>query len=273
MRIVNLIENTEGKEGCIYAHGLSFYIETEKHKIIMDFGPSEDTMANAEKLGIDLSKVDVAVLSHGHYDHSGGIIPFSKINNTAAIYMQRRTTDDYYSLHGEEYRYIGIDKDIENLSQVKYVEGDYTIDDELSLFVIEKRVMAVPFTNKRLKVKRGSEYVQDDFCHEQALVIKADGKTVLLSGCAHNGIVNILQEFKRKYGTWPDAAISGFHLVKKKDYTDEEMKEIVDTAKELKNYKTVFYTCHCTGETAFDVMKEVMGDMLIYVHTGDEIDF
>ena len=88
MRIINLIENTEGSMGCAYAHGLSFYVETKKHKLLMDLGPSEETLKNAEKLGIDLTQVDTVILSHGHYDHSGGIMAFTKINPDAVIYMQ-----------------------------------------------------------------------------------------------------------------------------------------------------------------------------------------
>ncbi len=97
MRIVNLIENTEGVEGCSCAHGLSFYIETEKHKLLFDLGPSGDTLGNAGQLGVDLKAVDTVILSHGHYDHSGGIISFSEINNDAPIYMQRSATGDYYA--------------------------------------------------------------------------------------------------------------------------------------------------------------------------------
>lgn len=66
MRIINLIENTEGNSGCAYAHGLSFYVETSKQKLLLDLGPSEETVKNAEALSIDLSAVDTVVLSHGH---------------------------------------------------------------------------------------------------------------------------------------------------------------------------------------------------------------
>nr|MCR5032788.1 MBL fold metallo-hydrolase [Lachnospiraceae bacterium] len=89
MKIVNLIENTEGTSGCAYAHGLSFYVETKKHKLLLDLGPSEETLRNARHLGIDLTRVDTVILSHGHYDHSGGILPFTQINPHATIYMQR----------------------------------------------------------------------------------------------------------------------------------------------------------------------------------------
>ena len=92
MRIINLIENTEGKAGCAAAHGLSFYIETAKHKLLVDLGPSAETLTNAETLGVDLKQIDTVILSHGHYDHSGGILPFAALNPTAAIYLQKTAT-------------------------------------------------------------------------------------------------------------------------------------------------------------------------------------
>ena len=143
MKILNLIENTEGRSGCLFAHGLSFYVETKKHKLLLDLGPSEETIQNAGALGIDLSAVDTVVLSHGHYDHSGGILPFTKVNDKALIYMQESAVKDYYADDGEEalerFRYIGIDKDIAKLPQVRFINGDTVIDDELELFVIGKR--------------------------------------------------------------------------------------------------------------------------------------
>ena len=276
MRIVNLIENTEGTKGCAYAHGLSFYIETEKHRLLVDLGPSEETLRNAERLGVDLRKVDTVVLSHGHYDHSGGILPFAKINGSAAIYMQKTAAAAYYADDGESgsagrYRYIGIDERITDLPQVRLLDGDHTIDGELSLFVIGRRAGKLPFSNARLKRRTGGAYVQDEFDHEQFLVIRGKQERILISGCAHNGILNILSECKRKYGTGPDAVISGFHLMKKTDHTAAEIREIEETAYALKQYDTAFYTCHCTGLPAYDVMKRIMGDQLRYVHSGEEI--
>ncbi len=277
MRIINLIENTEGASNCAHAHGLSFYIETPKHKILVDLGPSEETIKNAEKLGIDLKTVDIVILSHGHYDHSGGIIPFSKINSTASIYMQRSAVGEYYADDGkngdkENYRYIGIDKEIAALPQVKYIDGTCAINEELLLFVIDESDIKRPFSNKRLKEKKDEQYIQDEFHHEHYLIVKDGSRRILISGCAHNGIVNILNDYKNKFGSEPDAVISGFHLMKKTDYTEDEIWEIIDTAKALKNYHTKFYTCHCTGVPAFKVMKNIMGDQLEYVHSGDEIN-
>ena len=275
MQILNLIEDTQGRSDLVNAHGLSFYIETKMHKIILDLGPSEKTICNAKTLGVDLSEVDIVILSHGHYDHSGGIIPFTKINDKAIIYMQDNVTKEYYADDGQNaiarYRYIGIDKDISNLSQVRFVNGDFKIDDELELFVIKNKKHEIPFTNRRLLVKEGDTFKQDDFNHEHFLVVHQNGKSYLMSGCAHNGMLNIIEEYIDRYGTAPDVVVSGFHLAKKKEYSETEVEEIRALAEELKKYPTRFVTCHCTGMKAFELMKEIMGDKLEYVHTGEEI--
>ncbi len=84
--------------------------------------------------------------------------------------------------------------------------------------------------------------------------------------CAHNGILSILDAYKEKYGSYPDVVISGFHLMKKTKYADEELREIVDIGRELKKYPTMFYSCHCTGEPAYKMMEQLQ-----YVHSGDEV--
>ena len=276
MRIVNLIENTEGVSGCSYEHGLSFYIETEKHKILMDFGPSDAILQNAEKLGIDLRNVDIAVLSHGHYDHAGGLLAFSRMNPEAVIYMQSAANGAYYADEGEDagtdrFCYIGIDQEIPNLPQIRRLDGDLVIDEELSLFTLKHRSHRLPFANARLLRKVPDGYVRDDFVHEQFLVIHAEGQHILLSGCAHNGMISILDGYREKYHSAPDAVISGFHLMKDEAYNDDEIAEVLWMADSLKQYPTEFITCHCTGLPAYEIMKHVMGEKLCYVRCGEEV--
>ena len=276
MRIINLIENTEGPSGCAYAHGLSFYVETKKHRMLLDLGPSGETLQNAQIRGIDLKKVDTVILSHGHYDHSGGILPFAGINDQALIYMQETAVGDYFSDRGksapERYEYIGIDKDIAKLPQVRFLQGDNQLDEELELFTIKNRSHKLPSSNKRILVRKGDLLQCDDFVHEQFLVIRQGKTRILMSGCAHSGILSIMDAFCDKYGKEPDLVISGFHLMKKAEYTGDEIREIEEIAEELKKYSTWFITCHCTGLPAFDRMKAIMGDQLTYVHSGEEID-
>ena len=274
MKIINLIEDTKGAGVCVPAHGLSFYIETDAHKLLVDLGPSEETLNNAEKLGIDIAGVDTVVLSHGHYDHSGGIMPFVRRNNTAKIYMQRTAVGDFWSddgetAGGERYRYIGIDGGIAKLPQVVFVDGDCRIDDELELFTVKHANHPIPSANKTLLVKSGGRLMQDSFDHEHYLVIRDGDRRILVSGCAHKGMLNIMEAFAVRYKTAPDMVISGFHLMKKGEYTEEERREIADMAGKLKEYPTEYVTCHCTGIKAYEIMKGVIGEKLKVVHSGD----
>lgn len=119
MRIVTLIENTPGDPRCACEHGLSLYLETHDHRLLMDTGSTGAFADNAEALGIDLTRVDTVVLSHGHYDHAGGLLRFAALNPGAPIYLQAGADGDFY--HGD--RYIGIDKAITALPQVRPVRA------------------------------------------------------------------------------------------------------------------------------------------------------
>lgn len=268
MKIVTLVENTCGYEGCIAEHGLSIYIETEKHKLLLDTGQTDAVVKNAEVLGVDLSLVDTVILSHGHYDHSGGILPFSQINHTAQIIMQRKATESHFN--GE--RYIGIDKAILDLPNVRLIDGDVQLDDELFLFSGITGRRCYPQGNFKLSRMETREKVPDDFAHEQCLVIKQDGKYWLLSGCSHNGILNILDRYREIFGNAPDYVVTGFHMMKKDgEHTEDEKAIIIQTAQELLRLDTFFYSGHCTGIPAFDLMKDIMGDQLIALHSGEQL--
>ena len=268
MKLVTLVENTAGKEECIAEHGLSIYIETEKHKLLLDTGQTDAVIRNAETLGIDLTAVDTVILSHGHYDHSGGIMPFSKLNRTAQIIMQRTAAEPHYN--GE--RYIGIDTDILKLPNVQLIGGDMQLDDKLFLFSRITGRRCYPQGNRKLLCIKDGEKTEDDFVHEQCLVITQGGKRWLLSGCAHNGILNILDRYKEMFGGEPDYAVSGFHMMKRDaEHTEKEKAIIIQTAQELSMMKTVFYSGHCTGLPAFELMKEIMRDKLISLHSGEQI--
>ncbi|WP_029320971.1 MBL fold metallo-hydrolase [Butyrivibrio sp. AE3004] len=286
MRVVNLVENTEGNAGCRAEHGLCFYIETKKHKLLMDTGASDLLIENAKKLGVELSEVDTVILSHGHYDHGGGILPFSKMNQTAKIFIHPLAFSKCYSTtRSGEPRYIGLDPEIMNLKQVIILDqkplsdaiSDNALegkpDEELEIFSNIGNSKPAPLTNKTLFVEKDGELINDDFAHEQCLVIKQDGKRYVFSGCAHHGVTNILQRYFEIYGDYPDAVFSGFHTLRKNGYSDDDLEYIRNTAEELKKFKTKFYTMHCTGEEPYEEMRKIMGEQIEYIHCGDEIDF
>ena len=119
MKITALTENTSRK-GLPYEHGLSLYIETEKHNILFDTGQTELFAKNAEMLGIDLGKVDIAVLSHGHYDHGGGLKRFLELNKTAPVYMSKFAFEPHYN--GAQ-KYIGLDLSLRGSGRIVFTDG------------------------------------------------------------------------------------------------------------------------------------------------------
>ena len=271
MRIVCLIENSPGEPGCRFEHGLSVYLETERHRILADTGASDAFLHNAALTGVDLGTVDLLFLSHGHYDHAGGIPAFAAAYPGAEIYMQRTAGLDYYGLDPEGERYIGIDKSILELPRLHLLEGSMEVDEEVSILsgITGRRCWSK--SNLRLMRRENGRMVQDSFDHEQALVVRQNGKYLLFSGCAHNGILNVLDRFRAVYGRDPDLVISGFHFMKGSAYTPEEIRDIEDTARELGEMDTAFYTGHCTSLPAYEIMEKIMGPKLHPLHSGMEI--
>ena len=295
MRIVCLMENTIGNELCKSEHGLSLYIELEDMALLADTGASELFLQNAGKLNVDLTKVETLFLSHGHYDHGGGILAFHKINPEAKIVMQKSALGDYWHKSDKIEKYIGLDSRIKELDNLVLLDGNCNYDEKsaenakneiknnsryfkgnVKMFTLNSKkkeeLKCWPEGNLVLKERRENEYIQDRFLHEQYLVVEENGKTVLISGCAHNGILNILEEYCKRYGKYPDVVISGFHMRKKEGYTEADFDVIKETANQLKKIGTLCYTGHCTGEEPYRLMKEIMGEQLKYLHCGDSID-
>lgn len=271
MRITVLMENTCGARECLFEHGLSIYIETGLHRLLVDTGASDAFLTNAGRLGIDLRAVDTVVVSHGHYDHAGGVMAFSQINSHARIYIHRLAGEGYYHKNALMEKYIGMDPRIRELPQVEWVEGDRVIDGELSLFGSVSGRRLWPKGNRELMVKKGEVFAQDEFLHEQYLAVEAEGRSLLVSGCAHNGILNILDRYRERCGKDPDMVISGFHMSRKSPYREEDLELVRETAQELKGLNVRFYTGHCTGEIPFQILKEVMGNQVVGLHSGMEI--
>lgn len=269
MRIITLIENTPGAPGCAHEHGLSLYVETARHTLLLDTGATGAFADNAAALGLDLSRVDTVVLSHGHYDHTGGVLRLAELAPQAQIYLQRGGAGDFY--HGG--RYIGMDKAVLALPNLHLLDGDCRLDEELFLFTGITGRRFWPRSNLELRAAApDGTLVQDDFSHEQCLVISQAGRNILLSGCAHNGILNILDRYRQLFGADPDVAVSGFHMKQADPYTDEEWRIIEETARELQTYQTLFYTGHCTGKPAQERLLALMGDRLRPLHSGMALD-
>ncbi|MDM0977029.1 MBL fold metallo-hydrolase [Clostridium perfringens] len=268
LRITTLVENTKISDEYENKHGLSFHIETEKHNILFDLGPKNTFLTNAKKLNINLEEVDIVVISHGHNDHGGGLEEFLKINNKAKVYIHKDAFNEYYSMAGIFKKYIGLDKELKANPRIILTEGDMKIDDELYLFsVVENRHKVSKF-NKVLYKRVDGMYLEDDFVHEQSLIITENNKNVLMGGCAHNDIRNIIDKAEVIIGKDLDYVISGFHIFNPSTGISESDLFINTLGDNLNKRNTKFYTCHCTGMRAFKMLEEKLQDKIEYISTG-----
>ena len=256
MRITALVENTSIDESIKSEHGLSLYIETEDKKILFDTGQTDLFFENAKKLGIDLEGVDMLILSHGHYDHGGGMRHFFEINKKAKVYVNRASFGDYYN--GTE-KYIGLDKELKNSERIVFVDDEMRIEESLSLYSCNEKERINNLGSFGLTEFKDGGFLPDEFLHEQYFLIEEKGKRVLISGCSHKGVMDITNWFK------PDVLVGGFHFSKLP--LDEKLASY---AKYLDSFDTTFYTCHCTGVAHYEFMKKYMND-LNYLSAGQSI--
>ncbi len=261
MIIKSLLENTTENPSFETEHGLSLYIETGSHKILFDTGHTSAFARNAEKLKVDLSQVDIAVLSHGHYDHGDGLETFLSLNQHAPVYISQYAMDEY--MDGAD-KYIGVNRALQGNPRLVPVKENMRLGEGLELFTGEGLSLKQPIQPGTLTARRSGVLAPDDFRHEQYLQITEGGRRVLLSGCSHRGIVNIMSWFS------PDVLIGGFHFMNFDPAGDG--KATLDAAvKELTPYPTAYYTCHCTGVAQYQYLKKQMNDQLHYLSCGQEI--
>ena len=257
MKIYTLMENTTCNEALACEHGLSLYIEAAGKRILFDAGQTGAFADNAEKMGIDLSQVDICILSHGHYDHGGGLKRFLEVNDHAPIYVSRHAFGDYYN--GEE-KYIGLDWELLNEERITFVRDNLTLTEQLSLHACSGFPQPYYTDAYGMQAKRKDALEVDDFRHEMYLLIRDGDRRIIISGCSHRGVMNIKTWFA------PDVFIGGFHLMKLDP--EKEATRLKFTAMELLKKETVYYTGHCTGEKQYEALKTHMGDRLHRLSTG-----
>lgn len=262
MKVTTLFENRTISEEYKNKHGLSLYIETSKHKILFDTGTDDTFARNASKLGVNLEDVDIAIISHGHYDHGGGLETFLKLNSQAKIYIGNGAFDRHLlKLFGFIKYNIGLKQELSNNNRYVFLDGMVKIDEELSIFGgVKGNYLVPPGNNKLLKKYSNGTIKKDSFEHEVNLLINENGRNTLFCGCAHKGIANIVQRAKEVADGNLNTVIGGFHLMG----MDIEKSEIFlnELAETLANNNVdKYYTCHCTGGQAFRYLNQKMNNL------------
>ncbi|MFW6264755.1 MAG: MBL fold metallo-hydrolase [Bacillota bacterium] len=277
MIIKTLVENTSVSKEFKKEHGLSLFIKSDKHKILFDLGASNLVLENADKLSVDLKEIDTIIVSHAHYDHTGGLEEVLDLNSRAKIYIRKESFKNYYSNRDGKMVYIGmkkslLDKAIIENQRFIITRDHHIVDEELELYSNLEAKNYLPVGNKLLFRKDNDFLILDDFKHEQYLIIKEGSKNILLTGCAHKGIVNIIEEFIKLKKVSPDYVIGGFHLLKEPLQSNEGQRRVKAIANYLKEVGAKYYTCHCTGNKAYKIIKEILGNRIEYLSTGSQIE-
>ncbi len=274
MKISVLMENTALSPEFACEHGLSLHIQTKAGRILFDTGRSGSFLKNAHLLGLNLALVDLAILSHGHYDHGGGLMSFLEINRKAPIYMHEKTFGEHFSRRGQNGAGvfpIGIDPMIKLNPRVNLLKGDFSVGKGLLLFSSVPGHKFEAHSNQNLLRREEGQLVLDTFSHEQNLIISEGDKNILISGCAHRGIINIIEQAIQLAGAPMDAVIGGFHLSCPSVSTSEPDETIEAIARALLAWPTRYFTCHCTGLEAYEKLRILMGDQIRYIQAGAEL--
>ena len=246
--------------------GLSILITADERTMLLDTGSSGLFAQNAEALGLDLAKVDTGILSHAHYDHADGMDTFFGLNEKAPFLVREGSCENCYGMKNGAPNYIGIRSGIlENFSgRIRYVSGVVEIGSGIWLVPHRKADYSAIALRSDLYTSDGEKRVPDDFAHEQSLVIETGQGLVVFNSCSHTGMTNVLKDIREFLGRGDICAyVGGLHVFK---LTDEELEAL---AAEIGRTDIAhIFTGHCTGDHAFEFLKERLGERIEQFSSG-----
>ena len=269
-KISVLVENTTARPGLLTEHGLSLWIETPDGCVLFDAGQGLTLWQNAKSLGVDFSRAEALVLSHGHYDHTGGIPVFLRENTRARIFAHRQVVQERFSIHdGQSPRSIGMP----TASRVALEAVSARIA------WVEKPVEIIPHVWATGSIPRRTSFedtggpfyldsegrIPDLIPDDQALWLDTKHGLIVVLGCAHSGVVNTLDYVAEVTGSRQvHAVVGGFHL----GHSSEERIRQTAAALDRFGVKQIAPN-HCTGAAAADMMSAQLPGRVVSVHAGD----
>jgi len=277
MKVIALVENTRlpGRDDLASEHGLSLCIFTNEQQILFDTGASGVFHSNAQKLDVDTAQANLAVISHHHFDHGGGLASFFEANRQAKVYLRTSGTEDFYfEFFGLIKRRIGLDKNLfqQQAHRFAWVNQSYEIAPGIFILTEIGKQHPHPKGNRHLFAGAGRSRQRDDFEHELILVVRGDAGLTVFSGCSHHGVLNMLDAVLEHFsGQTIQALFGGFHLIDLPMINNMagSRAEVEELGRALLNYPIdKIYTGHCTGTKAYRILKRVMGAKLEYFATG-----
>lgn len=268
MKATILIDNRT--KGTLAAEwGLSVYVEYRGHRILLDTGASDRFAKNAQALGIDLGAVEFGVLSHAHYDHADGMGAFFAGNTMAPFYIREGSEENCYGKRWIFHKYIGIRRGFLKTyrDRIIYAKDGCQIVPGVSLLAHHTEGLEAYGEKNHLYIRQNGRYRPDSFAHEQSLIFDTEKGLVICSSCSHGGADNIIREVVSAY---PDkkihAMIGGFHLY---HTSPADVRALAERIRSTGIDK--IFTGHCTGQPAFEILKEELGEQVCQLCTGMEI--
>jgi 7,8-dihydropterin-6-yl-methyl-4-(beta-D-ribofuranosyl)aminobenzene 5'-phosphate synthase len=282
VRITTLVENRPSPDDpqLVAEWGLSLCVDVDGRRFLVDTGASDAFARNAVHLSIDIASIDAAILSHHHYDHGGGLRRFLELNDHAPVYLGAAPAGDPIAkLFGFVRKYVGLDKALlaAHAHRFRFVQERTEVLP--GVFVLPRigGRHPRPSGNRALFLRQDGVLAPDDFRHEVVVAIRERDALVVLTGCSHNGLVNMVETVSAEFpGTPIKAVVGGFHLAALPPFRGmaESARAVADIGQSVLDHGIeITYTGHCTGRKAFNVLRSSMGDRVREIHTGSRLEF
>lgn len=263
IRIMTVMDNKPSRHRALTAeHGLSFYITTEDTKILFDFGAGQHVCDNAKKLNVPIDEIDYAICSHSHYDHSAGYMDFVERGLKCPFITGGSFFEEKYSVDGEKETYTGCGFGekflINNKVDWKVCNGKLKLNDSCYVLSGFDRNCCYEHISRKFVTRGEYGRRQDDFRDEVCLVIQTDKGLVVVVGCSHPGIINILTTVQRTFNLEIRAVVGGTHLLEAEEF------RLRMTLARMKNMgvKLIGFN-HCSGI----LIRELIGQGMEFTST------
>lgn len=258
--------------GAVAEHGLAIFMETDRGNYLLDTGQGKTIVNNAQVLGLDLRTIRGIIISHHHWDHTGGLVPVLDLKGAVDIYAHPDFFKESYSVSEDKVRYIGVPYPRPLLeakgATFKFSREFHQIEPGLWLTGEVPRRTDYERGDQKQMLKSGGGFVKDDLRDDQSVIVETEKGLFIVLGCCHSGIINTLEYIMEKMGRRPiHAVIGGTHLG---PVSDEQRGKSIDALKAFDIER--IGVSHCTGLKTASLLARAFGDRFFFCNVGEAVE-